>query len=140
MSEAARMMNCNKSSVSRHMRNCFPKKVAEWVKPEATKEETLNVINELVSAHKDLLSLYQEAREERDIDAAIRALAEKRKHLELVAKLTGQLNEPQTQIDILMNPELVRLEQMIIETVDPETRVKFSERLMKMDKDDGDSD
>jgi hypothetical protein len=35
MSAAADRLSCNKSSVSRHMRNCFPKKVAEWVKPEA---------------------------------------------------------------------------------------------------------
>ena len=88
MSEAARLMNSNRATVSRHMRNCFPKKVAEWVKPEAAKEGTLNVINELVRSHKELLSLYQEAREDSNIDAAIRALGEARKHIELFAKLT----------------------------------------------------
>jgi predicted nucleotidyltransferase len=116
------------------MRNCFRKKVAEWVKPEATKQETLNVVNELIRSHKDILELYQEAREDRDIDAAIRALSEERRHLELVAKLTGQLQEqPGAHIDIMMNPEFVKLTGVIMETLEPEARVRLSERLMSED-------
>ena len=34
-----------------------PKKVAEWVKPEASKEETLNVIDELTRSYGDLVEL-----------------------------------------------------------------------------------
>jgi hypothetical protein len=91
MSAAAELMNCNKSAVSRHMSNCFPKKVAEWVKPEATKEETLNVINELVCSYKDLLDVYRAAMNRAEVSAAARVLGERRKHLEFIAKLTGQL-------------------------------------------------
>jgi len=140
MSAVAVKLNCNKSSVSRHMRNCFQKKVAQWVKPEAEKEETLNVINELVRSHKELLSLYQAARQDRDIDAAIRALAEERKHLELTAKLTGQLNEA-PQVNFLLNPEFVRLKQILIETLEPfpDARLKLSERLTEI-ANDGDGD
>jgi hypothetical protein len=94
MSAAAEKIGCNKSSVSRHMRSCFPKKVAEWVKPEATKEETLNVIDELACSYKDLLELYEPYRRVRSPDmvsVAVRLFGERRKHLEFIAKLTGQL-------------------------------------------------
>ncbi len=90
MTEAAEFMHCNKSTVSRHMRNCFPKKVSEWVKPEATKEETLNVIDELIRSYNELVEYCEFGCRLKTPDA-IRAVAEKRKHLEFIAKLTGQL-------------------------------------------------
>jgi hypothetical protein len=94
MSAAAELMMCNKSAVSRHMSNCFPKKVAEWVKPEATKEETLNVVNELAASYKDLFELcefYRRMRSPDTVSVAVRLFGERRKHLEFIAKLTGQL-------------------------------------------------
>jgi len=140
--QAAAIIKSTPSAISRHMRNCFPKKVAEWVKPEATKAETLNVVNELLCSHRNLLELYERAKAVGNIDAAIRALSEERRQIELFAKLTGQLNESgsglnlngaHAQIDILVNPELVRIEQAIVKFVAPEKRVEFSEWLMTKD-------
>lgn len=93
MSAAAAAIGCNKSAVSRHMNNCFPKKVAEWVKPEATKEETLNVINELVDSYNSLVGLCEFYRYgPPDVGSvAVRLFGERRKHLEFIAKLTNQL-------------------------------------------------
>jgi predicted transcriptional regulator len=90
MSAAAEAIGCNKSAVSRHISNCFPKKVAEWVKPEATKEETLNVVDELVNSYIDLSELCDFSCRLKTPDA-VRAFGERRKHLEFIAKLTGQL-------------------------------------------------
>jgi len=118
MSKAAQQMNSNKATVSRHMRNCFPKKVTEWVKPEATKEETINVINELVRSHKDLLELYEEAKASGNIAAAIRALGEERRHLEFVSKLTGQSSEV-PHVSLIANPEFVKLQQIIVTELAP---------------------
>jgi len=138
MSRVAQLMNCNKSSVSRHMSNCFPKKIAEWVKPEATKEEALNVIKELVCSHRDLLDLYEEARATGNIDAAIRALGEERKHLEIVAKLTGQLQE-RSSVSIFLSPEYLELKQVINATLAPfpEVRQKLAEAFSKVANDGG---
>ncbi|HYC19083.1 MAG TPA: hypothetical protein VEF35_00500 [Candidatus Bathyarchaeia archaeon] len=61
-------MNCHKSAVSRHVSNCFPKEVAEWVKPEATKEETLNAVDELIRSYDDLLGLCESYRGVRSPD------------------------------------------------------------------------
>lgn len=94
MSAAAERIGCNKSAVSRHMSNCFPKKVAEWVKPEATKEETLNAVDELIRSYEDLLELCESYRGVMSPDlvsVAVRVFGERRKHLEFIAKLTGQL-------------------------------------------------
>ena len=137
-SQAAKVIGCNKSTVSRHMSRCVAKKVQRVARPEPAEVEGLNVVCALTTSHEKTLQILDDSLDEGDRRTALLALQTEIKQLELTAKLTGQLNEPQTQIDILMNPELVRLEQMIIETVDPETRVKFSERLAKMD--DGNHD
>jgi len=136
MSKAALEMNSNKATVSRHMRTCFPKKVAEWVKPEAAKEETLNVLNELVHSHRALLELYEEARATGNIDAAIKALGEERRHLELVAKLTGQLNEA-PQISFLLNPQYLTLKQTLVKILEPypELRQEVSRALIEAEED-----
>jgi hypothetical protein len=77
MSAAAELIHCNKSTVSRHMRNCFPKKVAEWVKPEASKQETLNVVNELAASYKDLFELCESYRRVRSPDTVSVAVRQK---------------------------------------------------------------
>jgi len=125
MSEAAQLMNSNKATVSRHMRNCFPKKVAEWIRPEATKQETINVVSELIRSHVDLLTLYEEARAKEDTHAAIKALEAERRHLELVAKLTGQLNDPaQMKVSFLLSPEYLELKQTVIRILEPYPEVR----------------
>jgi hypothetical protein len=83
MSAAAEAISCNKSAVSRHMSNRFPKKVAEWVKPEATKEETFNVINELTDSYNALVELCESYRYQQSPDlvsVAVRLFGERRKH------------------------------------------------------------
>jgi len=133
--QAATIIGCNKSTVSRHMANCVPKKMAEWVKPEPAKEETLNVVNQLVRSHEDLLQLYQEARAKEDIHAAIKVLEAERRHLELVAKLTGQLQEA-TQVSFLLNPQYLTLKQTLIRILEPhpELRQEVSQALIEAEE------
>jgi len=57
------------------------------VRPEPAKEETFNVVNQLVRSHEDLLQLYKEARAKEDIHAAIKVLEAERRHLELVRRI-----------------------------------------------------
>ncbi|MGZ4946762.1 MAG: hypothetical protein ACXV5N_10235 [Halobacteriota archaeon] len=137
MSKAAQLMNSNKATVSRHMRNCFPKKVAEWVKPEARRSETLNVINELVRSHENVVGLYEQARAREDIHAAIKALEAERRHLELVAKLTGQLSEaPHVRVNFLLSPEYLELKQTMIQILEPypELRQEIAEAFIEAEK------
>jgi hypothetical protein len=120
------------------MGKCVPKKVAEWVKPEAAKEETLNVVNALLESRERILSIYDDARQTGDMRAAIQALQCEVSQLSLMGKLSGQFSDG-AQVNILMNPEFVKLKQMLIKTLEPypEARVRLSERLMEMNEGDG---
>ena len=53
-SAAAKVANCNVSSVSRHVKNHLAKHVAELTMPEALRVETINVVNELERSTKRL--------------------------------------------------------------------------------------
>ena len=99
------------------MSNCVPKKIAEWVKPEAAKEETLNVVNALVESRERVLSIYDEARQTGDMRAVIQALQCEVSQLTLMGKLTGQLSDA-PQVNFLLNPEFVKLKQILIKTLD----------------------
>jgi hypothetical protein len=105
------------------------------VKPDPAKEETLNVVNQLVRSHEDLLQLYQEARAKEDIHAAIKVLEAERRHLELVAKLTGQLQEA-TQVSFLLNPQYLTLKQTLIRILEPhpELRQEVSQALIEAEE------
>ena len=136
MSRAAQLMNSNKATVSRHMRGCFLQKVAEWIKPEAGKEETLNVVNALLESRERVLSIYDEARQTGDMRAAIQALQCEVSQLSLMGKLTGQLSDA-PQVNFLLNPEFVKLKQILIKTLEPypEARLRLSEQLMEIAND-----
>ncbi len=140
--QAATIIGCNKSTVSRHMGKCVPRKIAEWVKPEAAKQETLNVVNALLESRKRVLSIYDEARQSGDMRAAIQALQCEVSQLTLMGKLTGQLSDA-PQVNFLLNPEFVKLKQILIKTLEPfpDARVKLSEALTQIandGEDDGD--
>ncbi len=123
------------------MRNCIAKKVQRAARPEPAEVEGLNVINALMESRARILSIYDEARQTGDVRAAIQALQCEVSQLTLMGKLTGQFSD-ETQINILMNPEFVRLKQILIKTLEPypEARVRLSERLMEMNEDDGNKD
>ena len=72
---------------------------------------------------------------------ALKALEVEIKQIELMAKLTGQLNEA-PEVNFMLNPEFVRLKQVIIETLlpYPEARLALSDALdghAKESNDDG---
>ncbi len=133
---AAKIVGCNKSTVSRHMRNCVPKKIAEFVKPEPAKEEALNVVNALTASHAKTLEILNDSLAEGERKTALIALQTEIKQLELTAKLTGQLNES-SQVNILMQPEFMKLKQIIIKTLEPypDARLKLSEALTEIASD-----
>lgn len=97
--QAAAIIKSTPSAISRHMRNCFPKKVAAWVKPEAAKRETINVVIALEDSHRTTLDILEDALAEGDRRGALMALQTEIKQLELTAKLTGQLYDgPQVNL------------------------------------------
>jgi hypothetical protein len=138
MSKAAQLMNSNKATVSRHMRNCVASRVRESMKPEPTTVEGLNVVNALTTSHAKTLDILTDSLNEGDRRTALLAIRTENKQLELMAKLTGQLNEA-PQLNILMNPEFMKLKSVILTTLAPypDARLKLSERLAEMLDDGG---
>jgi hypothetical protein len=133
LSQAAKIIGCNKSTVSRHMRNCVAKKVQRAVRLEPTMVEGLNVVNALTTSHRKTLEILSDALNEGDRRTALLAIRTENKQLELMAKLTGQLNEA-PQLNLLMSPSFVKLKQVLIKTLEPhpQLRLEVSEALNKL--------
>jgi hypothetical protein len=108
-------------------------RIKESMKPEPVEVDGLNVVNALLESRARILSVYDEARQTGDMRAAIQALQCEVSQLTLMGKLSGQFSDG-AQIDILMNPELYNFEHMLVETFDPEERVKISERWLRMNE------
>jgi hypothetical protein len=129
-SKAAQEMGVDGSSLSRHMNRCVAKRTAALTKPEpvATVINALNALAEQYQIVKDNLEV---AIEGGKISEIATMLKEGRKHIELHARLTGQISGPQNQINLLVDPEFVQLKQIIVNSLDPIERSKLSARLLK---------
>jgi len=127
---AAEEMGVDKATLSRHMARCVPKRIGELTKPEPIKE-VMNVINALAEQYSIVKENLERAIEGGKISDIAVMLKEGRKHIELHARLTGQLSGPSNQI-LLMNPDFVQLKQTIFNTLDPGERSKLSARLLEM--------
>jgi hypothetical protein len=135
--QAAVIVDCNPAAISRHINIHVPARIRESMKPEPVEVEGLNVVNALLESRKRVLSIYDEARQTGDMRAAIAALQCEVSQLALMGKLTGQLNDA-PQVNFLLNPEFVRLKQILIKTLEPfpEARVRLSEALTEIADDD----
>jgi len=66
-----------------------------------------------------------------NLDAAIRAQAEKRKHLELFTKLTGQSHKETTQVSVMTSPSFAILHQAL-KVLDPEDQRAVSDEIERL--------
>ncbi|MGA2883955.1 MAG: hypothetical protein ABSE80_02210 [Halobacteriota archaeon] len=123
--QAADIIGCNKSTVSRHMSNCVPRRIRESMKPEPVEVADLNVVNALTTSHQTTLDILQDSLSDRDRKHALLALQTEIRQLDLMAKVTGQVNTA-PQMNFMVNPELVRLKQVIIETLRPYPKARLA--------------
>ena len=124
-------MNIDIATMSRHMSRCVPKRIGELTKPEPIKE-VMNVINALAEQYSIVKENLERAIEGGKISDIAVMLKEGRKHIELHARLTGQLSGPSNQINLMMQPDFVQLKQTIFNTLDPGERSKLSTKLLEM--------
>jgi hypothetical protein len=129
MRKAGEEMGIDVATVSRHMSRCVPKRVKEIAKPEPV-ETVMNVINALAEQYAIVKENLERATESGKISDIALMLKEGRKHIELHARLTGQLTGPSNQINLMMNPDFVQLKQTIFNTLDPIERSKLSAKLL----------
>lgn len=128
MSESAGY-HIDNATVSRHMNNCVKKRVTALTKPEplAIVMNAVNAVNEQYQLVKENLEV---AIAGGKISEIATMLSEGRKHIELHAKLTGQISGPTNQVNLLVNPDFIQLKQNIMDTLDPIERSKLSKKLL----------
>jgi regulator of RNase E activity RraB len=93
MTVAARLINSNKATVSRHMSHCVPKAIAEAAKPEPAEVSGLNVANQLVELNATTRKILTDALTDGDTRTALKAIERAEKQLEFQAKLLGLFKE-----------------------------------------------
>lgn len=111
--EAAKIIGCSPSAVSRHMKNHVSEKALKAIEElrEAHNRELqkimvnqgiqeisegLDIITQLVEINTTTHEILEEARKENNLNAALRAIERVEKQLELQAKLLGRIQEGTT--------------------------------------------
>ncbi len=129
--EAAKIIGVHPSNVQRHFKNHLRAPIKELMTQEDGKT-ALNVTNLLSDQYQIVQTHLQRAIRGGKIHEIAMMLKEGRKHIELSARLSGQINGPANQFNLLVNPEFVQLKQLILDNLDPVDRVKLSERLLEV--------
>jgi hypothetical protein len=91
--EAAKIIGCHNSTVSRHMRKCVAPNVRERLQTEAKEFQSVNLLGQLDNSHEVVLQIRDAALSKGRDRVALKAIEVEIKQFELAAKLTGQLNE-----------------------------------------------
>jgi hypothetical protein len=134
--EAAKIVGCHNSTVSRHMLRCLAPHVAEHLRTKANELQSVNVLDQLKKSHEVTLQILDAALNKGRDRVALKALEVEIKQFELTAKLTGQLNEV-PQVNFLLSPEYMQLKQVIVKALEPypEARQEAARALREVNDD-----
>ncbi|MGA9078982.1 MAG: hypothetical protein WCE82_04825 [Halobacteriota archaeon] len=121
-SQAALIVGCHNSTVSRHMRFCVAPHVAEIAR-KARETQGINVFQWLTESHRRTLDIRERALSEGKLCDALRAQEVELKQLAYMAKLTGQHHDA-PEMNFRINPEYVQAIQVIMTELGPYPEVK----------------
>jgi len=135
MTAAAKRLGCNRASISRHMRDHVSAKVLRAAN-SIEEAEGLDVLTQVVDSHKIVWNIIISAYRDGDLKTALAACDTETRQLKLAALVSGQLSE-QPQVNVLLNPEFVKLKQILVKTLAPypDARLKLSEVLTELNDD-----
>lgn len=129
-SECATRLGIDVASVSRHVHNCIPGKIAKAAE-QMEISDGLNAINALIEQYEIVHVWLKKAIEGGKVSEVALMLKEGRKHIELSARLSGELNGPTTQVNLL-NPEFIWLRDTVFNSLNPEDQLKLAAKLQAM--------
>jgi len=110
-----KQFNINESSVYRHGKHIERNLIkAKEVEQMADADSLMKQIKQL---HQKALELLSKAESENDYRTALTAIREARGCLEVLAKLSGELNDNPT-INILLNPQYIEFRALVINVLD----------------------
>jgi hypothetical protein len=117
-------------SVRRHAIAHLPESLAK-AQDAQERVQAGNLLDELRELHGRVLGILERAEESGDLRAATGAIREARSMIELLAKLTGQIDD-QPEVNIVLSPQWLTIRGAILEALEPfpEARVAVGARLL----------
>jgi hypothetical protein len=129
ISELSRRFDLPWDSLKAHKKNHLP---ANLVKAKTADEaaEAESLIKQLQDLQDRTLSLLTKAENTRDHNTALRAISEARRNIELLAKITGELQQAGVNVQVLI-PVLVEI--LSSEIHDSRTLTRVADRLQELE-------
>jgi transposase len=134
--DIAAKLDIDIASVSRHVNNCIPGKIAKAVEKRDI-SDGINAIDALVERDRVVADQIKRALAIDDVALSIKwtlkAIETGLKVTELSVRLSGELNGPSTSVNVLMNnPDFVWLRDSVINSLPVEDQVRLTEKLQAM--------
>lgn len=120
--DISRQHSVSKDAVCRHIAEHVYREMAA-AKTEEAKSRTSDLFGELDKLSVDARRILASAEHDNDYHAAIKALSELRRQLEIIAKLRGELIE-HTTINLIASPQFVQVQSVLITALSPYPEAK----------------
>jgi hypothetical protein len=105
------------STVMRHKDRCIGSAVVTLRTSQVSEARGLSVLERITTLQDDTMKILTAAKKAGRLGTAVMAIVAARQNLELLAKLTGELNErPQV---LVLSPDWLRLRDMLIQVLAP---------------------
>jgi len=130
--QAAELVGCDRSSVTRHFRNHMPKSLKTAISlKHVDLDASLDVAEQLQESHGHLQQIFKECIATGNVKQALRALEIEVKQLTLAGKLQGQFSDAPQVVNLLQSPSFVQVRKLIIESLvdQPERLPEVSARI-----------
>lgn len=129
--QIATIIGCDPASVTRHVQHHLTQKIIKAAEKTEI-SDGLSAITALVEQYEIVQAWLKKAIEGGKVAEVALMLKEGRKHIELSARLSGELNGHTTQVNVLMNPEFIWLRDTVINSLPPEEQLKLTAKLRAM--------
>jgi hypothetical protein len=123
----------SKSALVRHRINCVPRDLAQARLSKKVAQSDL-LLADVCRLQRRANSILSKAEMSGDLRTALAAIRELRGTIELLARVTGELQET-TQVNVLVSPEYLQLRTTILRTLAPypEARMAIASALRNVD-------
>lgn len=126
-------ISVDEASLRRHRDRHMAQLVQDHQEHEAARASSL--LDQLRSLQSSTLGILDGALGSSDHGLALRAIREARSNVELLARLTGELEAPGVQVQLVMSPEWLRVRVALLEALQPfpEARGAVSGALLQLE-------
>jgi hypothetical protein len=133
----ARTFRVSADALARHRDKHLPATLAQAKAAEDVADAD-DLVSRLQALSQETLAIFREARQAKEHDLALRAIARAEKQIELLAKLLGELDERPT-INLVLSAEWVAVRTVIMTALQPyaDARISVADALMALEQRNG---